>query len=194
MTHRLYIRNMVCPRCVLLVGEELRRLGLQVESVALGVADVQTPDGQPPAPAPIRAAFAPLGFELLLDPRDQLVEQIKAAVVELVHYPPDGARRYTPSAWLSERLGRDYRSLSHVFSARTGLTLEKYIIRQRIERVKELLSYPDGRSVAEIAAEMGYSSPAHLTNQFRQVTGMAPSAYRALGPERAGRQSLDALL
>lgn len=185
---------MVCPRCVLLVGDELRRLGFLVENVVLGVADVSTPDPLPPDPAPIRAAFTPLGFELLLDPRDQLVEQIKAAVVELVHYTPDGARRYTPSAWLSERLGRDYRALSHVFSARAGLTLEKYIIRQRIERAKEFLSYPDNRSVAEIATDLGYSSPAHLTNQFRQVTGMLPSAYRALGPERADRQSLDALI
>lgn len=194
-THRFFIRNMVCPRCVILVREDLTNLGYDVANVALGTADVRFPaDGAPlPDPAPLRAALHALGFELLTDPQDQLVEQIKAAVIELVHFPAADARAYNTSHYLSQKLGRDYRALSHLFSARMGLTLEKYIIRQRVERAKELLSYPDGATIADVAAQLGYSSAAHLANQFRQVTGMSPTAFRALGGGSAGRQPLDAL-
>ncbi|MBC7448149.1 MAG: AraC family transcriptional regulator [Hymenobacteraceae bacterium] len=191
-TQRLFIRHMVCPRCVFVVREELKRLGYAVADVALGTADVYVPaDGGLPDAAPLRAALAGLGFSLLTDPQDQLVEQIKAAVIELVHVASPDARAYNASYYLSEKLGRDYRALSHAFSARAGLTLEKFIIRQRIERAKELLSYPDGVTIAEVAAQLGYSSAAHLANQFRQITGMSPTAFRALGPGSAGRQSLD---
>jgi AraC family transcriptional regulator len=194
-THRYFIRNMVCPRCVILVREDLEALGYEVANVALGIADVRLPaDGAPlPDPAPLRAALVALGFELLTDPQDQFVEQTKAAVIELIHFPPADTRTYNTSHYLSQKLGRDYRTLSHLFSARIGMTLEKYIIRQRVERAKELLSYPDEGSVGEIAAQLGYSSAAHLANQFRQVTGMSPTAFRALGPGSAGRQPLDAL-
>ena len=194
-THRFFIRNMVCPRCIILVREDLTSLGYDVAAVALGTADVRFPtDGTPlPEPAPLRAALHSLGFELLTDPQDQLVEQIKATVIELVHFPPADARTYNTSHYLSQKLGRDYRALSQLFSARTGLTLEKYLIRQRVERAKELLSYPDGATIADVAAQIGYSSAAHLANQFRQVTGMSPTAFRALGPGSAGRQPLDAL-
>lgn len=195
-THRLFIRNMVCPRCIILVREVLISLGYEVTAVALGTADVRfPPDGTPlPDPAPLRAALHPLGFELLTDPQDQLVEQIKAAVIELVHFPAADARAYNTSHYLSQKLGRDYRALSHLFSARVGITLEKFIIRQRIERAKELLSYRDGSSIAEVAAALGYSSAAHLANQFRQVTGLSPTAFRQLDPGEAGRQSIDALV
>ncbi len=186
---------MVCPRCVILVREDLTRLGYEVADVALGTADVVFPaDGTPlPDPAPLRAVLDEQGFALLTDPQDQLVEQIKAVVIELVHFPAADARAYNTSHYLSQRLGRDYRALSHQFSVRMGVTLEKYIIRQRVERAKELLSYPDGATIADVAAQLGYSSAAHLTNQFRQVTGMSPTAFRALGPGSTGRQSLDAL-
>ncbi len=194
-THRFFIRNMVCPRCVLLVRQDFENLGYDVAEVALGTVDVRLPlTGAPlPDPAPLRAALGSLGFELLSDPQDQLVEQIKSAVIELVQLQPAEARAYNTSHYLSQKLGRDYRTLSHAFSARLGLTLEKYIIRQRIERAKELLSYPDGATVADVAARLGYSSAAHLANQFRQVTGLSPTAFRALGPGSAGRHSLDAL-
>ena len=118
------------------------------------------------------------------------MEQVKALVVELIHYTPAEQQPVqTYSHFISERLGRSYAHLSHQFSLREGLTLEKYIIRQRVERAKELLSYQDAR-VAEVARLLGYSSAAHLTNQFRQVTGMSPSDFQALGPGSAGRLSL----
>ncbi len=194
-THRFFIRHMVCPRCLVLVRDDLTTLGYEVAAVALGTADVRLPpDGASlPDSAPLRALLHEQGFELLTDPHDQLIEQIKAAVIELVHYPPPDARAYNTSHYLSQKLGRDYRALSHVFSARMGLTLEKYLIRQRIERAKELLSYPDGATIAEVAARLGYSSAAHLANQFRQVTGMSPTAFRALGGGSVGRKALDAV-
>ena len=194
-THRFFIRHMVCPRCVILVREDLTNLGYDVADVGLGTADVRlSADGAPlPDPAPLQAALSALGFELLADPQDQLVEQIKTAVIELVHFPPSDARAYNTSHYLSQKLGRDYRALSHLFSSRMGLTLEKYIIRQRVERTKELLSYPDGVTISDVATQLGYSSAAHLANQFRQVTGMSPTAFRALGPGSTGRQPLDAL-
>ena len=188
---RLSIRNMVCPRCVRVVQRELERAGLVVEAVGLGAADVRTADGSPLDVAAAQHALQPYGFAVVDDPRDQLVEQVKALVVEIIHYTPAERQPFqTYSHFISERLGRDYAYLSHQFSAREGLTLEKYIIRQKVERAKELLSYQDAK-VAEVARLLGYSSAAHLTNQFRQVTGMSPSDFPALGPGSAGRLGLD---
>ena len=188
---RLSIRNMVCPRCVRVVQRELERAGLVVEAVGLGAADVRMADGSPLDVAAVQEALQTHGFAVVDDPRDQLVEQVKALVVEIIHYTPaEGQPVQTYSHFISERLGRDYAYLSHQFSAREGLTLEKYIIRQKVERAKELLSYQDVK-ITEVARQLGYSSTAHLTNQFRQVTGISPSAFQALGPGSAGRLSLD---
>ena len=188
---RLSIRNMVCPRCVRVVQRELERAGLVVEAVGLGAADVRTADGSSLDMTAVQGALQTYGFAVVDDPRDQLVEQVKALVVEIIHYTPLELQPFqTYSHFISERLGRDYAYLSHQFSAREGLTLEKYIIRQKVERAKELLSYQDVK-ITEVARQLGYSSTAHLTNQFRQVTGLSPSAYQALGPGSNGRLSLD---
>ena len=190
---RLSIRNMVCPRCLRVVQRELEKAGLVVDAVALGGANVRTADGRPVDAHLVQEALQPYGFALVDDPRDQLVEQVKALVVELVHYTPAGEQPLqTYSHFISERLGRTYAYLSHQFSMREGLTLEKYIIRQKVERAKELLSDQDAK-VAEVARLLGYSSAAHLTNQFRQVTGMSPSDFQALGPGSPGRRSLHEL-
>ncbi|MCA8833334.1 helix-turn-helix domain-containing protein [Hymenobacter pini] len=190
---RLSIRNMVCPRCLRVVRRELEKAGLLVDGVALGAANVRTADGGPVSEEAARVALQAYGFALVDDPRDQLIEHVKAVVVELIHYtPPEQQPFHTYSHYISERVGRAYAYLSHQFSVREGLTLEKYIIRQKVERAKELLSYQDAK-VAEVAARLGYSSAAHLTNQFRQVTGMTPSEFQALGPGSAGRQGLETL-
>ena len=187
---RLSITNMVCPRCVRVVQRELERAGLVVEAVALGGANVRTADGSPVDESVAEQALQAYGFALVNDPRDQLVEQVKALVVEIIHYTPAELQpSHNYSYLISERLGRSYAYLSHQFSVREGLTLEKYIIRQKVERAKELLSYQDAK-VTEVATRLGYSSTAHLTNQFRQVTGMSPSDFQALGPGSAGRRSL----
>ncbi|WP_162303728.1 helix-turn-helix domain-containing protein [Hymenobacter sediminis] len=187
---RLSIRNMVCPRCLRVVQRELEKAGLLVDAVALGAANVRTADGSPVDEQRVQEALQAYGFALVEDPRDQLIEQVKAVVVELVHYTPAEQQPFhTYSHYISERVGRSYAYLSHQFSVREGLTLEKYIIRQKVERAKELLSYQD-ENVASVAKRLGYSSAAHLTNQFRQVTGMSPSDYQRLGPGSAGRLSL----
>ncbi|GAB3244682.1 hypothetical protein GCM10027346_42530 [Hymenobacter seoulensis] len=163
---------------------------LTVLDVGLGGADVARPKNQQPSAAAIQAALGPLGFDLLEDSRDQVVEQVKAAIVEMVHYTPvEHWPVLNYSVYLSERLGRDYRALSQLFSAREGLTIEKYLIRQKVERAKELLSYQDD-SVAEVARRLGYRSPAHLTNQFKQVTGMTPTEFQRQAPDHLHRSGL----
>ena len=192
-THRLLIKNMVCPQCVRVVKEDLTALGLQVHRVVLGEADVSAPDGQEPNLDAVRARLLDAGFALLEDLRAQLVEQIKTLLVMLIHYPQPGPRLLNYSDYLVEHLGRDYHYLSHLFSSEEGLTIEKFIIRQKVERAKELIGYGE-LSVAQVAEQLGYSSPAHLSRQFGQVTGMTPTEFQRLGPASHARRSLDALL
>ncbi|MET4075927.1 AraC family transcriptional regulator [Hymenobacter sp. UYCo722] len=191
--HRLLIKNMVCPQCIRVVGEDLAALGLQVHRVALGEADVSTPDGAVPDWAAIRASLQKAGFELLEDPRDQLVDRIKTLLVALIHYPPPGPRLLNYSDYLVEHLEKDYHYLSHLFSASEGLTIEKFTIRQKVERAKELIGYGE-LPMAEVAQQLGYSSPAHLSRQFRQVTGLTPTEFQKLGPASPARRSLDSLI
>ena len=192
-THRLLIKNMVCPQCVRVVKEDLTALGLQVHRVVLGEADVTAPDGQEPDLDAVRTSLQEAGFALLEEPRAQLVEQIKTLLVTLIHYPKPGPRLLNYSDYLVEHLGRDYHYLSHLFSSEEGLTIEKFIIRQKVERAKELVGYGE-LSIAQVAEQLGYSSPAHLSRQFGQVTGLTPTEFQRLGPASHARRSLDALL
>lgn len=192
-THRLLIKNMVCPQCIRVVREDLTALGLCVTQVALGIADVTTPSGTEPNYVAIQTALQAAGFELLDDPRAQLVNRIKTLLIKLIHYPTTGPRLLNYSHYLVQHLGRDYHYLSHLFSAAEGLTIEKFIIRQKVERAKELIDYGE-LSMAEVAGQLGYSSPAHLSRQFRQVTGLTPTEFQKMGPANAARRSLDALI
>ncbi|SDY67522.1 AraC-type DNA-binding protein [Hymenobacter psychrophilus] len=191
--HRLLIKNIVCPQCIRVVGEELAALGLQVHRVALGEADVSVPAGAAPDWAAIRSRLQDAGFELLEDPRDQLVDRIKTLLVALIHYPPPGPRLLNYSDYLVEHLEKDYHYLSHLFSASEGLTIEKFTIRQKVERAKELIGYGE-LNIAQVAQQLGYSSPAHLSRQFRQVTGLTPTGFQRLGPASNARRSLDSLI
>ena len=192
-SQRLLIKNMVCPQCIRVVREDLTALGLHVHRVALGEADVSTPDGAAPDWAAVRASLADAGFALLEAPRDQLVDRIKTLLVALIHYPAPGPRLLNYSDYLVEHLERDYHYLSHLFSVSEGLTIEKFIIRQKVERAKELIGYGE-LPIAEVAQQLGYSSPAHLSRQFRQVTGLTPTAFQRLGPASPARRSLDSLI
>ncbi|MDQ2770516.1 MAG: AraC family transcriptional regulator [Bacteroidota bacterium] len=192
-SHRLLIKNMVCPQCIRVVSEDLAGLGLLVHRVALGEADVSTPGGVAPDWATIRSRLHAAGFELLEDPRDQLVDRIKTLLVALIHYPPPGPRLLNYSDYLAEHLEKDYHYLSHLFSASEGLTIEKFIIRQKVERAKELIGYGE-LPMAEVAELLGYSSPAHLSRQFRQLTGLTPTEFQKLGPASPARRSLDSLV
>ncbi len=184
--HTLRIKNMVCNRCIMVVRGELERLGLHPLSVGLGVAVLPEPPSEEALGA-VREALGPLGFELIDDRRAQTVERIRNAMVELVRYR-SGALKVNLSDYLSAQLGRDYDSLSRLFSEATGTTVEKYLTALKIERAKELLS--DGEmTLAEIADALDYASAAYFSARFKCVTGMTPGAFRRLGGLR--RKPLD---
>lgn len=188
MTTTLHIKNMVCDRCIKVVGEELQRLGLDVRSVTLGEAVVSAKDGELDVKK-IRETLETNGFELLNNKQSQIVERIKNAIIKLVHYNHDQKQlKLNQSKYISKEVGLEYHYLSSLFSSTEGITIEKFIILQKIERVKELLKY-DELTLSEIAYKMGYSSVQHLSNQFKQVTGFSPSHFKNLKSEK--RKPLD---
>ena len=188
MTTTLYIKNMVCPRCIRAVTDCLTRQGLHPLSVELGIAVIQE-EVDDTLRTRLRQDLEAEGFELLENPRTRLTEQIKDAIIQWVHYrqeaPPTNLSQY-----LSELLHKDYSTLSKLFSEETGNTIEKYTIAQKIERAKELLTYGE-LSLNEIADRLGYSSAAYLSSQFKQVTGLTPSAYKRA--KEGKRKGLDEL-
>lgn len=174
--HTLYIKNMVCDRCKTAVRQVLESLQYDVLSVELGMAVIaEEPDKG--ALKEIGTTLSRLGFELLEDRQQQMADRIKSAIIELVHYRNNNSR-LTLSAYLAGKLGSDYSALSKLFSDTTGMTIERFFILQRTERVKELLFY-DEMSLSEIAVAMNYSSPAYLSAQFKSVTGMTPTQFKA---------------
>lgn len=176
MDTTLYIKNMVCDRCKAAVAVILTEVGLRPLSVELGVVHVcgTADDSQKKR---LRSLLSSQGFTLLDDRREQTVERVKSAVIEMVHYG-GGSKATNLSDYLSERLNADYSALSRLFSEFTGQTIEHYFIMQRIERVKELLQYGE-LTLGQIAMQMNYSSTAYLSTQFKNATGMTPSQYKA---------------
>lgn len=183
---RLLVKNMVCPRCISAVRDLLVSEGLTVISVSLG--DVEIEDNLSDEERhSLAGKLRDIGFELLDDPRSQLVEQIRVTVLKWVRMDEE---RPKLSECLSRQLSKDYSALSKLFSEVKGVTIERFAIIHRIEYVKELLCYCQ-LSTSEIAYRLGYSSPAYLSSQFKQVTGMTPKEFRELGHHK--RISLDAL-
>ena len=183
---KLYIKNMVCNRCIMVVRDELEKAGFTPVHVTLGEADIGkelTADEK----ARIRQVLQPLGFSLIDDKKSQLIEKIKTLIVELVHQK-DGELSTNLSEYLSSRINLDYHYLSNIFSEIEGNTIEKYFIAQKIERVKELLVY-DELSLSEIAWQLHYSSVAHLSSQFKKVTGLTPSHFKNIRQQK--RKPLD---
>lgn len=174
---QLYIKNMVCNRCILVVKQVFEQAGLHPLNVKLGEVELdKAPAGQ--AFDAIKTNLASLGFEVLDNQRQKTIEQIRATIRELVHSGElDEHRRF--SDLLSNALHKDYAYLSKLFSEVEGITIEKYVILQKTERIKELLAYGE-LPLSEIAFQLGYSSVAHLSAQFKKVTGFTPSAFRKL--------------
>lgn len=172
----LYIKNMVCDRCKTAVVQALQKLNLTTVKVELGVVVIK---GDISSECRIRVsnALTALGFELLEDRQQQIVDRIKSEIIELVHYK-NNKSAINLSAYLSGKLGSDYSALSKLFSESTGITIEKYFILQKTERIKELLFYNE-MSLSEIADMMNYSSVAYLSTQFKNITGMTPSQFKA---------------
>ncbi len=173
----LRIRNMESDRCKTIVKEELNKLGLLYNSVEIG--EVELKDNISILKMQlIDAALKKSGLELMVNNRNILIGKIKMAINQLV-YHSDDLTRPNFSDYISKKVNYDYNYLSKIFSEEEGKTIEKYIIGQRIERVKELLIY-DGLCLSEIAYKMLYSSVAHLSNQFKKVTGLSPAQFRLL--------------
>ena len=184
---KLFVQNMVCDRCKMAVKAELIQLGLHPFSVELGEVDLEEEAISPDKLSSINHRFHEIGFALLEDEESQIVERIKTAVIELVHRDND-ASPIKHSEYLAARIGMDYHHLSKAFSETVGTTIEQYIILQKIEKVKELLAYGK-QTLSEIAWQMGYSSVAALSTQFKKVVGITPTAFTAAGSE--GRKTLD---
>lgn len=174
----LFIKNMVCDRCIMVVKQELTKLHIVPSFVVLG--KIEIPDDTTETQlAQLRQHLAAVGFELLDDNRKKLIAQIKGIIIGQIHHgKPDEKHNY--SDILSKALHKDYSYLSALFSEVESITIEKYIINQKIERVKELLVY-DELSLSEIAWQLGYSSVAHLSAQFKKVTGLTPSYFKRMG-------------
>lgn len=172
----IYIKNMVCNRCIMAVKDILDRQGLAYEKVDLGVVTLQQSLSRLEKEA-LKTNLEEYGFELLDDKRMQLVELIRVSVIELIHYSDN--QKINLSEYLTRKCLHDYSFLSKLFSEMTGTTLEKYYISQKIERAKELLVY-DELTVSEIAYKLHYSSVAHFSTQFRAVTGFTPTQFKQL--------------
>ncbi len=178
---------MVCDRCIMVVKAELEKLGFNPIAVKLGEVEISENDLSEPEMAQINAVMNQLGFEVLSAKKEQLVMQIKSELIALVHHGNENLK-VNLSAHLSEKLNVSYANLSAVFSELTNHTIEKYFIEQKIESAKELLTYGE-KSLSEIAYQLNYSSVAHLSAQFKKVTGLTPSAYKSA--HHRNRKTLD---
>ena len=175
-TKELFIRNMVSSRCIVAIRQMLKQLDMtERERISLGRAVVGYEDDR--QLAQLIDALPSIGFSLVEDEGQQHVEMIKAAAIELFYHGNNANSLIRNSDHLSERTGMPYHQLSRIFSEQTGITLEKYIILLKIERVKELLSYKD-LTLSEISYQMGYSSVQYLSNQFKQITGVTPKQFK----------------
>lgn len=168
---------MVSIRCKMIVKEELKKLNLHYILVNLGEAEIMENIDKPQREE-LRTALLKWGFELMDDKKSILIEKIKNVVVEMIHYA-DELPRTNFSDFLSTKLSYDYTYLSNLFSEVEGTTIEHYIIAHKIERIKELIMY-DELNITEIAWKMNYSSVAHLSNQFKKVTGLSPTHFKQL--------------
>lgn len=184
---KLYIKNMVCPRCIMAVENILNRQGIQPLDVRLGevivAKDLDDADIQS-----FRSALESVGFELLDDNQQQLIEQIKITIINHIHF--SGENGFNISEILTNDLHKDYSLLSKLFSSTEGITIEHYTILQKIEKAKELLTY-NKQTLSEIAFALGYSSVSHLSSQFKKVTGLTPTQFKAQGVDL--RKSLNRL-
>lgn len=189
----LHIKNMVCDRCKLVVRQEFEKLGLHPEKIALGEITIREDNIPADVIRKLEGALRGLGFERIDDRKAKLIESIKSKVIEMIHYGEPAHRKFNWSAILSEALHYEYNYLSTLFSSVEGITLEQYIIRQKIEKVKELLFY-DELTLSEIAHKLGYSSVAHLSGQFKKVTGFSPSELKKSREPHRNRKPLDNIL
>ncbi len=171
------IKNMVCNRCIMVVSQIFEKEGLKTENIQLGKVET-TDEVSPYELEQLDISLKNMGFEIINDSKSRLIESIKNITIDYV-YHHSGENRINFSDYLSEKMCLVYPYLSSLFSSVEGTTIEKYMINLKIERVKELLVY-DEKTLSEIAYEMGYSSVAHLSGQFKKVSGFTPTYFKNL--------------
>ncbi len=181
---------MVCDRCKTAVFTELNKIGIEPKSIELGEIDLGSRELDPEELSMLSGNLITQGFELIDNKKSRVIEQIKTFIIEQIHYQ-NHRQHIKLSVLLSEGLGYDYNYLSNLFSSIEGITIEQFHIQQKIERVKELLVY-DEFSLSEISYQLGYSSVAYLSNQFKKVTGLTPSYFKNLKDSKK-RKPLDKL-
>ena len=172
---------MVCDRCIMVVNTEFEKIGARPVHVKLGKVEVSDKLSKDQLKK-LQDALENLGFEILDDKRSKLAEKIKSIIIQAVHHP-GAENNINLSESIVKEIHLDYSYLSGLFSEVEGVTIEKYFIRQKIERAKELLMY-DEHTVSQVADILGYSSVAHLSNQFKQVTGFTPTQFKRLPGKR----------
>lgn len=188
----LYIKNMVCNRCIMVVKQELDRQGLHPEKVSLGEVTIKEDKLTAAQQDKLDSALMNLGFERIDDRKGRLIDSIKNKIIQMIHHTDKVDLKFNWSSVLSDELHYEYNYLSNLFSSVEGITLEQYIIRQKIEKVKELLFYVE-LNLSEIADQLGYSSVAHLSAQFKKVTGFTPSELKKSRDIDQNRKPLDSV-
>lgn len=178
---KLYIKYMVSNRCKMVVKEELKKLGFHFIFVDLGEIEIME-DLTARQLDQLRTALLDSGLELMDDKKAILIEKIKTVIIEMVHDSND-LIKINHSDYISEKLKMDYTYLSNIFSEVKGITIQQYIITHKIEKVKELIMYGE-LNLTEIAYQLNYSSVAHLSNQFKKITGLSPSHFKQLKDKR----------
>lgn len=184
----LKIKNMVCERCILAVWKTLIDIDAVVERVELGIVYLSVPLSLEQLKQ-VETTFIKLGFEILSDNQSEIVEKVKNSIHEKFQNLNETQWQKTFSTELEKNIGKDYSYISHLFSMTEGITIEKYLSKQKIEKVKEFLIYNE-LSLVQIADQLGFSSTQYLSSKFKQSTGMTPSAFKKLSPYHL-RKKLD---
>lgn len=181
--NKLLIKGMVCNRCIAVLSDELSKLGLQISNINLGEVTLKANDKNPVDEQILKEVLQKNGFDLLYDKDQQLINQIKFAVERGIREQFETGKPVKFSAFIVDELHKDYDSLSALFSLMQNVTLEKFIISKKIEKVIELLVYTD-KSLTDIAYTLGYSSVAHLSRQLKKHTGLGSSYYKKVSQDK----------
>lgn len=178
----LHIKNMVCLHCIMALKQLLKELDVSYHHIELGAIILNEKLSKEKL-AELSAGLNTLGLALIDDRRSRIIEKIKTTIIKLLHADDEEKQNLNISSILSAALNYDYNYLSSLFSESEGITIEKFVIAQRIDRVKELLVY-DELTLSEIAYKLGYTSTAHLSNQFKKITGLTPSYFKKIKEQK----------
>lgn len=178
---KILIQNMVSRRCKMMVKSELEKLGIVYKSIELGEVELTEPINET-IKKTLKVELHKSGLELMYDQKAMMIEKIINVIVEMVHYSEEFPT-VNFSTFLSEKMHQDYHKMAEIFSKTKGVTIEHFIILHKIERAKELIVY-DNLNLTEISHKMNYKSVAHLSRQFKQVTGMTPTFFKSLSKKQ----------